>query len=244
MGDRKVFFRTPAYDGRVEADTMMSVMRCICGDSTSQYDYDVQALSALCLNFNMLWAQALNTRASNGWTHFAMLHADMATAMPNWLEFLMDELDRTGADVLSVVAPFKDGSGLTSTGYDNGQQVVRLTLKQIHELPVTFGIEDTPYPEHQLVVNTGMWVCDFTKPWVEKVWFQMVDQIVPCPDGIFRVVFKPEDWEFSRMCNELGLKVMATRGVPIRHIGRRVFKSDEVYGLAVDPLLEVQEAAA
>ena len=65
--------------------------------------------------FNMLWAQAYNARRELGLTHFAMLHSDVHPD-ENWIDTLLDEMDRTGADVVSAIIAIKDCKGLTSTG--------------------------------------------------------------------------------------------------------------------------------
>ena len=65
--------------------------------------------------FNMLWCQAYNARRELGLTHFAMCHSDVHPD-EGWLDTLLDEMDRTGADVLSAVIAIKDCKGLTSTG--------------------------------------------------------------------------------------------------------------------------------
>lgn len=240
MSEPKVFFQVPAYDGTVSADTAMTVMRagkCVAGNAFNG-EFEYFSSSALCHNFNALWARALNTREQYGWTHFAMLHADMATEIPYWLDTLVDELERSGADVLSAISPIKNGDGLTSTGFiDDHGNAARFSLAEVHSFPMTFGIEETSHPTTRLLVNTGMWVCRFDSPWVEKIAFRTIDRIHKCTDGVYRVEFIPEDWLFSHQCSELGLKVKATRIVPVKHIGRKAYCSNQIWGHAIDPAL-------
>lgn len=246
----------PSYDGKLDFETMATKDlagqwegRFVQGDTFLGRGEFISS-SCLCANFNMLWATALNTRKETPWTHWCMIHADMATTRPRWLDWMLDELDRSGADVLSAVAAMKTDdeqsptAGLTNCGYFNAQgHVVRFSTAEVNSFPITFGNEVTPNGE-TLAINTGLWVCRFDQPWVEKLWFETVDKIVPCEDGIYRVWFRPEDWQFSLMAQKLGLKVLATRGVPTRHIGRKAYCSDQVWGHPVDPMLEVSTVEA
>src|SRR6266581_4635118 len=61
----------------------------------------------LARNFNAAWCGALNTRSKYKWTHFCMIHADVLPHLDCWLDVLVLELERSGADLLSVVLPIK-----------------------------------------------------------------------------------------------------------------------------------------
>jgi hypothetical protein len=185
--------------------------------------------SLLAHNFNQLWCAALNARAEQGLTHFAMHHADIE-APPGWLDTLLVEMDQVGADVLSCIVPIKDGRGLTSTGVqdpDTGA-ITRLTMKQVMALPETFSAADIE-PGAHLMVNTGLWVCDFTAPWVEDACFEIRDRITRT-GGRFVANVLPEDWNFSGLCARQGLRVFATRKVPVAHHGTATFRNDAVWG--------------
>ena len=186
--------------------------------------------SLLAYGFNILWCTALNGREKYGWDRFAMHHADIS-AGPFWLDQLLEEQDRVGADVLSAVVPLKDSRGLTSTGLlnPNTAQVQRFTMKEIYDLPVTFTAEDLQTTK-TLAINTGLWVCDFSKPWVEKALFSVVDWIAKDADGNFEARALSEDWYFSQWCAKEGLKVAATRIVPVDHKGQVRFSNSYVWG--------------
>lgn len=186
--------------------------------------------SLLALVFNRLWCQALNDRQERRLTHFAMHHADVQ-APPCWLDTLIDEQERAGADILSVSLPIKDGRGLSSTGIrrpDTGE-IRRLTMKELHELPATFSAKDID-PSQWLMINTGLWVCDFTRPWVEEVCFSILDQTCRDGRGNFEARTLPEDWNFSGWAARQGLKVYATRIIPAVHHGRAAYPNDTVWG--------------
>lgn len=173
--------------------------------------YSANSFSLLANNFNRLYCAALNLRSA-GMTHFAMLHDDI---LPEhfWLDKLMDQMNETRADVLSVVSPIKTKQGLTSTALDTDKyRPRRLTLKEIHkDYPETFTSDD-------LLLNTGCMLIDIRRPFADKVWFTIDDEIV-CTEGRFEPLVVPEDWNFSRMAKAHGAKLFATRSVKIRHQG-------------------------
>lgn len=227
----RVFLACPRY-GAVEWEVAFGVMQV-----SMRHQVTIQSNSAslLACNFNQLWCEALNRREELGLTHFAMMHSDIAP-QPFWLDTLIGEQQRVGADVLSCVVPIKNKRGLTSTGvlYRETGHVRRFTLKETFSLPTTFTIADTPHPDQVLVVNTGLWLCDFTQPWVEQVHFEIKDSIVRRPSGKFQAQTLPEDWHFSAQCAGLNLMVAATRIVPLGHFGRAEYRNDSPWGDETD----------
>jgi hypothetical protein len=188
--------------------------------------------SLLAHNFNCLWCHALNARAAFGLTHFAMVHADV-NAPPLWLDELVAEQARVGADLLSAVLPIKDGRGLTTTGWQHPASgaVTRFSMTEVMTFPETFDARDAGLPEGAIfLVNTGLWVCDFTQSWVEEFSFEIRDRIVKKPDGLFQATVLSEDWNMSRWLAVRGLKVMVTRTVPLGHVGRWEFRNDHAWG--------------
>lgn len=131
--------------------------------------------SLLGRSFNHLWAQALTQRDRGNVTHFAMLHTDVAPEK-NWLDKLWEEMVEHNADIMAAVIPFKSTLGLTSIAIDNPKdpwQQRRLTMTEVVEkLPETFSNEDVIAaglnPDRNLLLqNTGCWMCDLRKPWVD-----------------------------------------------------------------------------
>lgn len=225
-----VFIGIPCYNAIIP-QALEGLLNSNTDAVVNRYVLKTQPGSLLCLGFNRLWVAALNSKGKHGWTHFAMHHADIE-AMPGWLDALILEQQRTGADILSAIMPIKDGRGLTSTVImtkAGGQR--RLTMREVMCLPPTFGIEHLgSQPGEFLGVNTGLWVCDFSKPWVEKMWFSNLDAIKKNEDGQFTAHVLSEDWEFSAGAHEAGLRVMATRVAEAHHHGGTSFSNHTAWG--------------
>jgi hypothetical protein len=194
--------------------------------------------SLLTFAFNQAWAGTLNLRDTGmGLKYFAMIHDDIEPE-PFWLDTLIDELEANDADVMSAVVPIKSQHGLTSTAIDTGDIWMprRLTMTEAMDLPETFGsadVEGLP-----LLLNTGLWVADITKPWANDVCFDFLNRIRVTSTGERVAECVPEDWLNSRRMNEMGCKLMATRKVSLVHNGSSDYpntsawgswKTDEVY---------------
>jgi len=240
--EKLVFLAMPAGEGRPNVGAAQAFYQL-----ASQRDVPLIQFarngSALGQNFNVLWSSALGNPKV---THFAMLHSDLIPSAW-WLDTLMDEMERTGADVISAVNAIKDTKGLSSTsvGYpDDEWDYRRITTTELQSLPVTFGIEDVPDSiraggRDVLLVNTGCWLCDLRRPWWRdtddsgclKFHFTQDDRITyDEQQGKYVVEFAPEDWLFSRMCHAAGAKVLATTAVRTSHVGTRGFTVDHAWG--------------
>ena len=229
-----VFLCQPRYSNLVDARALEAFSNPSSG--AVNFSWGTQAggspaamqCSLLAFGFNKLWCMALNLRSVYRITHFAMLHADVQPE-PGWLDKLIAEQKRVGADVLSCVIPFKTRIGLTSTGLgipDAPREQAgitgdsrRLTMNEVHQLPSTFGAADTDEPGKVLLINTGCWVADFTKPWADKVCFRIHDDIVRDTEGRFHAETKGEDWNLSYQLHDLGCRVFATRAIQCIHHG-------------------------
>lgn len=251
----------PMYDERMWGQTHNGLMMATMGGRhrVSRMQCSTSLLSH---TFNTLWVQTLGKQATEqDFTHFAMLHADLAPE-PGWLDMLLDEMDRIGADVLSVHSPIKDARGLTSTAVDVHGPLTnprRFTLKEVvDELPETFDAAGCGYPGRPLLVNTGCLLVDLRKEWVRSVCFQVSSRLVwnlrqtgtklpgvepPCwinervyvidrPDHVeYTVLIDPEDWDFSRQAHAAGAKVFATRKVKLKHLGAGIYPNYTVQGM-------------
>jgi len=194
-------------------------------------------MSLLTFSFNDLWAKALNARNEHGIDRFVMLHSDIQPLASSWIDDLLDELNRTDADVLSAVIAIKDHNGLTSTAIDTHLfRPRRLTFTEIAELPETFGGHDLACIHEEgegcnvdLLINTGLMAIRFDHPWVEQACFSFTDRIVK-RDGKYIAEIEPEDWKFSRWCHSQGLKVLATKKIKASHFGIVPFGNDRVWG--------------
>ena len=231
-----LFLAMPHY-GPIEAEAA-KMFWCASADADrcERLDAVNYSSSLLALAFNTLWCMALNLREERGYTHFAMLHADIVPE-PNWVHTLLEELEAHKADVVSAVIPIKNTAGVTSTAlgdpYDTFKIDRRLTMHEVDALPFdTFDADALGYPERALLINTGCWVCDFRKPWVEHVRFTIADRIKKGDDGKFSPCVSPEDWDFSRQVRACGGRVFATRKVKARHFGPHGYPNYSAWGTA------------
>lgn len=189
--------------------------------------------SALARNFNELWCAALNAaHQGTPYDYFAMLHSDVEP-QDGWLDTLVGELEAHDLDVVSVPMAIKTAQGLTSTALERPDKdpwrfLCRLTMQEIHRLPETFTSADVGHP---LLLNTGCWACRFDVAWAKKVHFTLNDRIVfNTKTNSYQAQMEPEDWFFSRLCHELGLKLGATRKVRAQHVGTHRFGNDQPWG--------------
>lgn len=219
-----IFVALPTYDGtRHNAASLVELAQ---GErKTALAEGNV---SLLAYNFNTFWADALNNRRET--THFLMLHSDVVPA-PGFLDVLVREMERVRADVLSVVIPIKSKEGLTSTAVETDDRFRprRLTMHEVFE-------REESFTEDGLLVNTGLMLVDFRKPWVEKIQFTVNDAIRKKADGTFEAVVEPEDWNFSRQVRTLGGALWATRKVQALHVGTTAYGNSNPWGtLKRDP---------
>jgi hypothetical protein len=201
--------------------------------------------SLLANGFNDLWNMAINYRKTLGVTHFVMLHSDIVPDDQYFIDTLYREMMKYGADVMSAVVPIKNRDYLTSTAIDHDPKCDlwpwtvhrRLTMHEVLKIPETFDAAMAGYPGRSLLINTGCWIADITKPWAEQIGFKIEDtNIVNGDTGNFESRVIPEDWLFSRMVQQqFGGKVMATRKVKLAHLGSYDYRNDEEGLAKFDP---------
>jgi hypothetical protein len=246
MNRQNVLLTCPLYGRNIDFAAAKALWRT--ASRMHQIEVCKQGASLLAMNCNILWCTALNYRHSKNLQWFAMLHSDIEP-QDYWLDTLIEQAERYGADLMSAVVPLKDAKGLTSTAvarpgtrYGN---FCRLTQQQVRhpQFPDTFGINELAdalarlpetlampnLPREALLVNTGCFVCRIDRPWCERVWFEQLDAI-EFRDGLWGPMFQSEDWQFSRRVAEEGGKVMATRLVNVVHYGIGEFPSHAIWG--------------
>jgi len=214
--------------------------------------FDDRGGSLLAHTFNAHWCNALNIQASGEpLSHFVMLHDDV---VPEdwWCDKLLDDLDACNGDLVSAVIPIKDMRGLTSTAIDDPRDpwapLRRLTMTEVMALPALFSKEHTSNPRNALLINTGCWVCHFTRSWRFHVHFEITNKIrykqedgleIPTcefhrysslPPGKWEAQVASEDWEFSRQLARFNACVYATRNVFVQHVGELPYPNDKVWG--------------
>lgn len=189
--------------------------------------------SLLANAFNVLWCLALTLQQRGRQVdYFAMIHSDIEP-QDFWLDTLIAELEERDLDILGVAVPIKSQHGLTSLALadpegDNFRPKCRLTLRDVYDLPETFTSADVGYP---LLLNTGLWVCRFDAAWNRQVHFEINDRITfHAEENVWRPEVEPEDWNFSRQCHALGLKIGATRKIPVKHAGSLRFDNMRPWG--------------
>jgi predicted O-methyltransferase YrrM len=211
--------------------------------------------SLLANTFNQAWCGALNyQKHGRDITHFAMLHDDVVP-LDGWLATLLEDLRDSGADLVSACIPIKDQRGLVSTAIDDPSDPFcverRLTMEEVFYLPSVFMAKDTSYPDRMLLVNTGCWVCHFTRPWRFRGHFEINDRIVYrlpdgrrllqeeaarlaerdlLPPGEWSSEVDPEDWNFSRQIQRAGAVVAASRRVVVSHVGILPYPNNHPWG--------------
>lgn len=227
--DGVVFLGMPGY-GRQTAAAGRAFWRASQRMEAVYAQYENGSL--LAQNFNALWCSALNlAEKGEPIKYFAMLHDDCAPE-DFWLDKLLAELEEQELDVLSVVSPIKDTRGITSTALhkdgENWLPLCRLTMKEVYRLPPTFTSADVGAP---LLLNTGCWVCRFDPAWNKQVWFTVNDRIgYNSATGSYVALTESEDWFFSRLCHELGLRLGVTRKIKLHHRGEIDFANSIPYG--------------
>ncbi len=184
-------------------------------------------------------SSSLATSCRNEWEAgridaFAMIHTDVAPPI-YWLDYLIAEMERVGVDMIAGVVPIKDAKGITSTAVDDtgdSFRVRRLTLSEVHKLPKTFTDADAGGP---LCLNTGLWVVKLG-PWMNEVHFRVQDQIYRNTGqaGQWSVKTMPEDWDFSQQVRKHGVKLAATHGLAIDHLGEWKWSSVDEFGWSTD----------
>jgi 2-polyprenyl-3-methyl-5-hydroxy-6-metoxy-1,4-benzoquinol methylase len=186
-------------------------------------------------NFNMMVCTALNARAKEGWTHIAMVHADIG-AQSYWLDTLLEEMDRVGADLMTTVMAIKDDRFITTTGirYRGIPGCRRFTVRETDLLPETFSIADTEEPDQILAINTGLWVARFpVGGWPDKFadgeGFK-TNCYIKWRNGQAEPTFDSEDWIFSEWAHLAGMKVYATTKVLAFHRGGKDYYNKKQMG--------------
>lgn len=229
---RRVYLGMPGYGKQTAAAGRALWLAAPQSDVVREYAQG----SLLACNFNKLWCAALNmVHRGERLDYFAMLHDDIG-AEDGWLDKLIDELEASNLDVLGVAVPIKDTRGMTSIALhhegDNWEPECRLTMRDLYALPETFTSADLD--GSPLLLNTGCWVAKWNQEWCKQVHFEINDRIVfDVPHNCFVPQVESEDWYFSRLLNELGLKIGCTRKIAVKHTGEIDFLNTHAWGSQV-----------
>lgn len=231
MSKPQVMIGIPTHDRRIDIKVNVASQPQIASPEGHVVFTRVRASSLLANNFNLLFADAIN----QGYSHFVLLHSDIAPAQ-GWVDRMLELMGQHDLDILSLISPFKDKSGRTSTAIDNENLAQstwgppRLTLHEVHnEWP-----EIITHP--RLVVNTGCMMIKLGGMWMEPnpPCFSINDAFGRGPDGKLVALVEPEDWAFSRVARDRGARIGATALIKLEHIGYHEYVNDEVWGTELD----------
>lgn len=236
----RILLAMPRYTHQVCLEAATAFYYSLRDDSKHSAKTTSPSGSLLTRSFNDAWAKALDMYEAGEIEAFAMQHADIASPI-GWLSTMLDELESSGADIISAVVPIKDERGLTSTAVDDTGDLWRprrLTMTQTSKLPATFGDEEVGGP---ILLNTGLWVCRLG-PWAlqedangyAKIRFHIHDAIRRRPTGERGAAVIPEDWDFSRQLRAEGLVLKATTVVKPTHYGESAYPATSVWGWETD----------
>jgi hypothetical protein len=248
----RIFLGCPTHDGRIHDGCAKFFYK----NASQQHIVEaaVATFSLLTFNCNLLWSWALSGHEAGLADWFALIHSDVEPG-PNWLDTLIAEADRHGADVMTAVIPIKNQKGFTSTAIshpsDECRPFFRLTMAQVRHsgFPVTFDRDlalsalrmlpgelqiKAPTPAN-LLCNTGCMVCRLGGAWCDptKVFFDEVTTFERI-NGLLTPIVRSEDWFFTARAAIHGAKVMATTALRIVHHGTSAYPSDQVWGMPLD----------
>ena len=216
-------------------DTAKALYRC-----SRQHRASIFGISGSWGNFNQILAECLNRASEGKVTHMAFLHADIAPE-EWWVDVLMAEMERLGADVVSALVPIKDLRGISSSGIgdsnDRWHPLRRFTMQEAYEFPETFDAKDAGYPGSCLLHNDGCFLMDLRNPIFRKtddngVLVASFDfpRRIRLVDGKFTTEGESEDWYWSRKLHELGAKTYITRKVKLNHEGGFCYPNTGIWG--------------
>ena len=230
----KVFLALPGYHNPAPQSVLARFTAVDQVNPPSEEDrvdmvrWRVAAGSLLPKSFNTPLCEAMDLRDAGEVTHFAMLHDDV---WPDngWITTLWREMRAHDADLISAVVPIKDAPwwrSSTAIGLKSDPWPIPRFIRAQDQatLPETFGPEHVCGDGEVLLVNTGCWLADITRPWwdefVDAGGFTFHTRTTRGKSNERITWIQPEDWIMSRFLQERGARVMATYAVPIRHFGQ------------------------
>jgi predicted O-methyltransferase YrrM len=235
---------------RVESKTHSICLMC----QGSAWKWDVmQGVYLSAFNHNVrpinqsmqeMLASALTGFEAGNISHMAFLSSDFST-QPGWLDVMMDEMDARDADLISVAAPLEEGNGVLSCGWGDPEVPLglfrRFTMREVYNLPPTFNVRQTEYPDKFLLHGNACWVAD-----LRKDVFRAVDPANGLKASFLNHswVFKEgmmwyageemPSWYWSRRLAELGAKTLITRKILLKRQITKEISNGEAWGVEKD----------
>lgn len=213
--EKRVFIGVPTHNNQIGIGTA----RCLARTGTTPSTIMMQARSLLCINFNDLLCQAVNSGA----THFCLLHSDIEIDQDDWIDEMLKLMSREQVDVLSVASPIKNTQDFSCGISDaNCYKRRRFSREDLAGLPPTFKTTDVRQqfdePAGVMIFNTGCLMMRLSKIDPVVVAFQMIDKIER-KNGKLACDNVPEDWFFSVVCHKLAIPYACTREIRLLHSG-------------------------
>lgn len=186
-------------------------------------------------NFNNILCMMLEAGHEDKIHLGAMMHVDVTVLEEEpglrWVDILVEELEKSGADFISVPNAIKGPECLTSSGIGNPENRWnpwrRFTTHNLRKYPTTFTAADIGYGDKFLLHNNALCLFDLRK----SIWYQHdaqgrspfvfnFEEEIRWVDGKPKRYVESEDWYFSRKLWELGVKTAITTRIRLLHHGR------------------------
>lgn len=145
------------------------------------------------------------------------------------IDTLVEEMEQTDADFLSVPVPMKDDRGVVSCGIGDPADpwVIwrKFTVRELARMPETFCAADIGYGDKYLLHNHAVCIWDMRKPiWYEArdgqapAVFNFSERIIRQKDGKWKLIGQSEDWAFSRLLWKMKARTFITRKIKVHHL--------------------------
>lgn len=153
MPKAKILFAMPRY-GPVERESENAMVMAHQEDADIEIHINDKCTSALPHQFSQSWADMLSSMHIHHWTHFGMLHSDVAPVCAKedektgqryqvpWLSIMREEMEKHSLDVIHALVPIKGPMGVFSTAVGVSAEpfcrLCRVAIKETPLLPDTF----------------------------------------------------------------------------------------------------------
>ncbi len=216
-GPQRVFIGIPAYDNRMDCDTMFSLFGASHPRSRVEIvRKSVWSSSLLHRSFTELWAecarvQDMERQHGHDVEWFCMLHSDVAPK-GYWLDYMVEEAIRVNAEILSMCIRIKHFAYDYSTAMHVNGKYKRLNERDLRGLPRTFTRHEVArlwgLREYgALCLNTGCWVARFTSDWVRQLQRPFIlDGGIHWDKPNYPCWMESEDWMLSRQLHDMGVE--------------------------------------
>lgn len=186
-------------------------------------------------NFDNLWNEANNAHEAGDCDLYVMMHGDVHPLDADWLDVMVEVMDRRRVPLVSAVVAIKDNRQVVSSGLvmDPSQPWVgrMIKLEHLKTLPLDFDAADLGHPGNPLLHNNGCILFDLRDDrWRatdaegnSRFCWNFPRRNRRNADGLWVSEGNSEDWQFSRAAHEMGIPSVLTRRVRLAHRGTVYF---------------------